>query len=95
MILNYLRPMKLFPLTFLISLQVFAGSPTEENGHPKHHTNEGFRNYPVIENSENLGFKFYWKRFISSFNHPNVPENHFLSDNKVPLFMKSYEMRTQ
>lgn len=83
MTLNHLRPRKLLPLTFLISLQIFAASPTEENGHPKHHTNEGFRNYPVIENSANFGFNFYWKRFISSLTDPNVPENHFISNDKA------------
>ena len=45
---------------------------------PDHHTKEGFRNYPVIEDNAHLGFAFYWKRFIASFSSPDVPDHHVL-----------------
>lgn len=93
--LNCLYSTKIFFLSFMVLLQVFSGSLYGEEDHPKHHTNEGFRNYPVIENSENLGFKFYWKRFVSSFKHPNVPEGHFLSEDKaVALYEKLQDENT-
>ena len=81
--LNYFRAKKLFALAFMVSLQAVAGGSPEEIERPKHHANEGFRNYPVVQSSQSLGFTFYWKRFISSFNRPNVPESHFLPEDKA------------
>jgi len=43
-----------------------------------HHTQEGFRNYPVVEQNAQPGFSFYWKRFIASFSSPDVPDHHVL-----------------
>lgn len=45
---------------------------------PGHHTQEGFRNYPIVEQNAQLGFSFYWKRFIASFNPPDVPGHHVM-----------------
>ena len=45
---------------------------------PGHHIEEGFRNYPIVEQNARLGLSFYWKRFIASFSSPDVPDHHVL-----------------
>ena len=73
----------------MLSMQIsLAESIPEESVWSGHQTEEGFRNYPIIENDYSLGFKFYWKRFISSFSQPDVPEDHVLSEDKA---LKLYE----
>lgn len=68
-----------FLLFLLLPMQVFATDSAGLSGKPAHHTADGFRNYPPFEpTGANLGFEFYWKRFKSSFNLPDVPPNHFL-----------------
>jgi len=64
-------------------MQSSVPSPVPETGRPMHHTDEGFRNYPIIEDSSRLGIKFYWKRFASSFSHPVLPESHVLPEDKA------------
>jgi len=49
-------------------------------GKPKHHTTEGFRNYPIVPASPALGISFYLRRIKSSFNLPAVPESHYLPE---------------
>ena len=74
---------KLFVPIFVVLMQAFAISSAKEAVRPQHHTDEGFRNFPVTEDSADLGFTFYWKRFISSFSHPDVPQSHYLEENKA------------
>ena len=52
-------------------------------GKPKHHTTEGFRNYPIVPASPALGISFYLRRIWSAFNLPYVPENHYLPEEKA------------
>ena len=59
--------MKLLVYALLLSMPFSIAGFAKESQRPMHHTDEGFRNYPVLEDSPSLGFKFYWKRFISSF----------------------------
>ncbi len=63
--------MSLIPLTVM----------SEEN--PKHHTPDGFQNYPLIPPAPSLGPGFYLNRIWSSFFLPEVPANHNLSREKA------------
>jgi len=69
-------------LFFLIfTAQACASSKPEWNqGMPKHHTTEGFRNYPLVEDAPSLVFSFYLRRFVSSFSSLDVPKNHILTE---------------
>ncbi len=49
-------------------------------GKPKHHTQNGFRNYPVIPDPPPVGAAFYFRRVLDSFFLPNVPDDHYLSE---------------
>lgn len=66
----------LFLLIALLGSQACTANPPVEENRPSHHTREGFQNYPLVEDTAKLGFGFYWKRFISSFTLPDVPESH-------------------
>lgn len=70
----------MFMAMLLLSAQANAETPGQETEKPDHHTIEGFRNYPVVEAPADLGFIFYWNRFISSFKTPVVPEEHILPE---------------
>ena len=51
---------------------------------PKHHTTEGFRNYPIVEKeAPSLGIDFYWNRIISSCSAPDVPQSQILAEKKA------------
>jgi len=49
-------------------------------GKPNHHTQNGFRNYPVIPDLPPVGAAFYFRRILGSFYLPDVPGEHFLSE---------------
>jgi len=49
-------------------------------GKPKHHTQNGFRNYPVIPDFPPVGAAFYFRRVMDSFFLPDVPDGHYLSE---------------
>jgi len=59
-----------------------SSSPTEiwAEGKPKHHTENGFRNYPVIPDPPPVGAAFYFRRVLDSFFFPDVPDDHYLSE---------------
>lgn len=73
-------------VALLLSMQVCVASPVLEIDRPEHHTEDGFRNYPIVKTSADLGFKFYWKRFIASFKIPEIPKGHVLSE-EVAVFL--------
>ena len=49
-------------------------------GKLKHHTRNGFRNYPVIPDPPPVGAAFYFRRVLGSFILPDVPDDHYLSE---------------
>ncbi len=49
-------------------------------GKPKHHIQNGFRNYPVIPDPPPVGAAFYFRRVLDSFFPPEVPSDHYLSE---------------
>jgi len=77
-----------FPLKVVLSLSVLfllscSSSPVWVEGKPKHHTSEGFRNYPVVPSSTSPGIRFYLNRIWSALNLPKAPEDHYLSEKKA------------
>jgi N-acyl-phosphatidylethanolamine-hydrolysing phospholipase D len=77
-----------FSFFFLIFVtQACASEPEWNQAMPKHHTIEGFRNYPIVEDPPSLGFSFYLRRFISSFSSPDVPKSHIMTEkNAISLY---------
>jgi len=78
----------------LVSSQVLfsCSVPTEANAladtMPKHHTINGFQNYPPVSQSGSLGFEFWWNRIKASFQSPEIPEDHYLPEKRA---IKIYE----
>ena len=50
---------------------------------PKHHTENGFRNYPVIEPADTQGFKFIWNRIFSSSKPDEIPADHLIDEKRA------------
>ncbi len=71
-------------IVFIIMLMAgcSSSSPPEiwAAGKPKHHTQNGFRNYPVIPDFPPVGAAFYFRRVLDSFFLPDVPVDHYLSE---------------
>ncbi|MBT7155631.1 MAG: MBL fold metallo-hydrolase [Deltaproteobacteria bacterium] len=53
------------------------------NSIPKHHTRDGFQNYPLVRQEASLGFEFWWKRMQASFQEPEIPRDHFISEKQA------------
>lgn len=70
-------------LIFAFSMQACAAPAPWQEGQPKHHTTEGFRNYPVLPEPASLGVAFYLRRIQASFNPPVVPESHYLQEQEA------------
>jgi len=49
----------------------------------KHHTDNGFRNYPLIEPADTQGFKFIWNRIFSSSKPDENPADHFIDEKRA------------
>lgn len=64
----------------LLVMQSCMAAEIAENDKLIHHTDDGFRNYPVVKAPADLGFKFYWKSFIASFKTPEIPKGHTLAE---------------
>jgi len=71
-------------IVFFIMLLVGCSSSSAPGiwaeGKPKHHTQDGFRNYPVIPDPPPVGAVFYFRRILDSFYLPDVPDEHYLSE---------------
>ena len=68
-------------IIFIILLMVGCSSSPPEiwaEGKPKHHTQNGFRNYPLVPDSPPVGAAFYVRRVLGSFFLPDVPNDHYL-----------------
>jgi len=68
---------------FVIMLMIGCSpSPPETwaEGTPKHHIQNGFRNYPVIPDPPSVGTAFYFRRVMDSFFLPDVPDGHYLPE---------------
>jgi L-ascorbate metabolism protein UlaG (beta-lactamase superfamily) len=71
-------------IVFIIILMAgYSSSSSPEiwaEGKPKHHTQNGFRNYPVTPEPPPVGVAFYLRRTLDSFFLPDVPDDHYLSE---------------
>ena len=77
-----------FFLKMILSLSILllfscSSSPEWVEGKPEHHTNDGFRNYPIVPSSTSPGIRFYLHRIQSTLSLPKVPEGHYLSEKKA------------
>lgn len=52
-------------------------------GIPKHHTTDGFRNYPIVSSSTSPGFFFYLRRIEAAFHLPNISEDHYFPEEEA------------
>lgn len=76
----------LYRMVWILALLWLAPGLVQSESHaetPAHHTSQGFRNYPPIEPNAQLGFAFYWKRFIASLSQPEVPAHHVLPQHQA------------
>ncbi len=80
---RFRKNMKLLAWLGLLSMHLCMPGMAQESQRPLHHADEGFRNYPIIEDPPSLGVDFYWKRFTSSFSHPEVPDSHVLPEDEA------------
>lgn len=67
-------------LLLILGLLVLAGASANP---PMHHTDEGFRNYPLTPPAPSLGIGFYLHRAWSSFFLPDVPKDHYLAETQA------------
>ncbi len=71
-------------IVFIIMLMAGCSSSSSPEiwaeGKPKHHTQNGFRNYPIIPEPPPVGAAFYFRRVMDSFFLPDVPKDHYLSE---------------
>lgn len=70
---------------FLAAQPVVACSSqiTTMKGKPLHHTNKGFRNYPVTPPPKTPGFGFMLRRIGALFSTPEIPEDHYLPEEEA------------
>ncbi len=93
--MKHSTPVRKIPVTgilvlifFLIFLVDCSSSSLPEiwvEGKPKHHTQNGFRNYPVIPDPPPVGPTFYFRRILGSFFLPDVPGDHTLSEKEAMI----------
>lgn len=74
-------------IIFLISFFTGCSSSSDHNlwayDKPKHHSDNGFINYPPIEPADTQGFKFIWNRIFSSPKTDEIPADHFIEEKKA------------
>ncbi len=67
----------------LISCFAFTGCSADvklDHNSPPHHTENGYRNYPVIEPADTQMLKLIWNRMLSSTKTHEIPEGHLLDE---------------
>ena len=70
-----------------------ASDPKHRKGFPMHHTDSGFRNYPIAPTSAPKGFRFYIRRVMGSVFTATAPEDHSLSEEEALLQYRKLEER--
>ncbi|MCF6257993.1 MAG: MBL fold metallo-hydrolase [Gammaproteobacteria bacterium] len=70
----------IFIIMLVAGCSSFSSTGTWAEEKPKHHTQNGFRNYPVIPDPPPVGAAFYLRRVLGSFFLPDVPDDHYLSE---------------
>ena len=70
----------LFFASFLIGCSSSAAYHLKAGDNPGHHTQDGFRNYPLIAPADTQGFKFIWNRVFSAPKPDDIPADHFIDE---------------
>lgn len=70
----------IFVILFMAGCSSSSSTEIWTEGKPKHHTQNGFRNYPVIPDPPPVGAAFYFRRIMDSFFLLDVPDEHYLSE---------------
>ncbi len=68
---------------FLLSCSSASSPEIWTEGTPKHHIKDGFRNYPEVPKPQSATIGFYFRRFWGSFVFPDVPTDHYLTENEA------------
>ena len=91
---QFIKTGLLFGLQFLFGC-TSSSAPKVLEGKPKHHTVDGFQNYPAVPPPSRLGFGFWWRRMKASFNKPEIPPGHYLSGKEaIALYNRIQERNT-
>lgn len=78
----------IFFLTILFGCASNSFKYAEENM-PKHHTEDGYQNYPFVETAASKGILFYLRRAWSSVFTPDIPEGHKMSESDSIELLRS------
>jgi len=73
----------LFFVSFLIGCSSSSNSELWAEDKPKHHTENGFRNFPLIEHADTQGFKFIWNKIFSSSKSDKIPADHLIDEKRA------------
>ena len=69
---------QIFFLACMVGCTSFFSSEIWADSRLEHHTENGFRNYPLIPDFPPVGAAFYFRRILDSFFLPDVPDDHYL-----------------
>ena len=58
---------------------------------PKHHTREGYQNYPFVETAAPKGVAFYLRRAWDSLFVPDIPDGHQLTSLQATQLLNSID----
>ena len=77
------KPCIILFVFFLIGCSSSSDYDLRAEDKPKHHTENGFRNYPLIEPADTKGFKFIWNRIFSSSKPDEIPADHLIGEKRA------------
>ena len=77
------KPCVFFFVSFLIGCSSSSHLELWAGDEPSHHTENGFRNYPLIEPADTQGFKFIWNRIVSSSKSDKIPADHLIDKKRA------------
>jgi len=83
--------MILFISSFTYATLASEDKTTMIQNKPKHHTTNGFQNYPFVESASSKGIPFYLRRFWGSIFTPDVPAGHVLSKSEAIKLLNSVQ----
>ena len=71
-----------FFVSFLIGCLSSSNYDLWAGDKPKHHTQNGFRNFPLIKPADTQGFQFIWNRMFSSSKSDKIPSDHLIDEKR-------------
>lgn len=76
---------------FLLECASCSNAELLAGDRPKHHTKQGFKNYPLIEPADTQGFKLFWDKIFSSSKTDQIPPEHLMDAKKAVDLFKGLE----